>query len=156
MSHKILMSPEVNGTANHFPQIEAERGKKSKSSKSARQISSTLAREPGSGFSSFNSNSSGCSSSSPSICSASQTFPMRVKGRHERDGRGGQGGGGGGGGGFITGVEGLGSLTISKKSVSMPQDMKPQPYRKGNAKALLGPVMKIFYCFHFSAFLHIQ
>ncbi|GFN76029.1 MgCIKSL [Plakobranchus ocellatus] len=84
--------------------IEAERGKKA-GRNSATQTSSS---------------SAGSLSSSSAICSASQTFPMRFKGRN------GQGGATSSG----VNVEELGALTISKKSMSMPQDMKPQPYRK--------------------------
>ncbi|GFR61827.1 hypothetical protein ElyMa_003567600 [Elysia marginata] len=108
--------------------IAVDGSKKTKSFKSATKQSSVGTGGGGSSFNSFGSNTSGGSSGSSTVCSASQTFPMRVKVRQERDGRGGQGGVVSGG--QVPGVEDLGSLTISKKSVSMPQNMKPQPYRK--------------------------
>ncbi|RUS91298.1 hypothetical protein EGW08_000912 [Elysia chlorotica] len=78
-----------------------------------------------SALSSINSNTSEDLSTSSTVCSASQTFPMRIKVRHEREVGAGQGAGAGI---AVPGVEG--SLNFSKKSVSMPQNMKPQPYRK--------------------------
>ncbi|XP_059177649.1 uncharacterized protein LOC131956981 isoform X2 [Physella acuta] len=72
-------------------------------------------------FESFNSYSSSSSGSSGGKSHPSSTFPMRVKVKQER------------------GVEDIAALTISKKSTSMPQNMKPEEYRKGfmNIKVLV-------------------
>lgn len=91
--------------------IDVERSKKIKPGKPTKQ--NHAATSGGSTLNSLTSNTSDSFSST-----ASHTYPMRVKARQEWDVGG------------VSSVEDLGSLTISKKSVSMPQNMKPQPYRK--------------------------